>query len=232
MSEDKAKILVIDDEKFFIDVMVELLNGDYKVSVAMDGEQGLRRAQAEPRPDLILLDVLMPGMNGYDVCRELKDNHDTCDIPVIFLTAKGAEADEIKGLELGASDFIKKPISPQKLIARVNSNLRKGAREEKNLPVKINIGPLRIDRDKYVVHIDGTETVLPRKEFELLYFLANNPGKVFSRDALLRTVWGTDVYVVDRTVDVHVRKIREKLDQYSDLIETIKGVGYRFKSVE
>ncbi len=227
----KPKVLLVDDEKDIVEFLEYNLNQEgFEVITAYDGLEALQKVNE--KPDLIILDIMMPNIDGYEVCKRIRENKAYAEIPVIFLTAKGAEADEIKGLELGASDFIKKPISPKKLIARVNSNLRKTSRDEKDLPVTVEIGPLQIDRDKYVVYVEGQETVLPRKEFELLYFLANNPGKVFSRDTLLRTVWGADVYVVDRTVDVHIRKIREKLAEYSDLIETIKGVGYRFKSVE
>ncbi|HKB85945.1 MAG TPA: response regulator transcription factor [Ignavibacteriaceae bacterium] len=226
----KPKVLLVDDEKDIVEFLEYNLNQEgFEVITAYDGLEALQKLTG--KPDLIILDIMMPNMDGFEVCRRIRENKAYAEIPVIFLTAKGAEADEIKGLELGASDFIKKPISPKKLVARVNSNLRKTS-SEKNLPVTVEIGPLQIDREKYVVHIDGHQAVLPRKEFELLYFLANNPGKVFSRDTLLKTVWGVDVYVVDRTVDVHIRKIREKLAEYSDLIETIKGVGYRFKSVE
>ncbi len=227
----KSKILLVDDEKDIVEFLEYNLNQEgFDVITAYDGTEALQKVTE--KPDLIILDIMMPNLDGYEVCRRIRENNEYSDIPVIFLTAKGAEADEIKGLDLGASDFIKKPISPKKLVARVNSNLRKNAKEEKSLPVIIETGPLHINRDRYIVKLDGGEVIFPRKEFELLYFLANNPGKVFSRDALLKTVWGIDVYVVDRTVDVHIRKIREKLDKYSDLIETIKGVGYRFKSVE
>jgi two-component system alkaline phosphatase synthesis response regulator PhoP len=227
----KSKILLVDDEKDIVEFLEYNLNQEgFDVITAYDGSEALQKVTE--KPDLIILDIMMPNIDGYEVCRRIRENSEYADIPVIFLTAKGAEADEIKGLDLGASDFIKKPISPKKLVARVNSNLRKNPKEEKSLPVIIETGPLHINRDRYVVKLDGSEVVFPRKEFELLYFLANNPGKVFSRDALLKTVWGIDVYVVDRTVDVHIRKIREKLANYSDLIETIKGVGYRFKSVE
>ena len=227
----KSKILLVDDEQDIVEFLEYNLNQEgFEVITAYDGVEALEKVNE--KPDLIILDIMMPNMDGYEVCKRLRENKAYAGIPVIFLTAKGAETDEIKGLELGASDFIKKPISPKKLVARVNSNLRKGLKEEKEQPSSIQIGPLHIDREKYVVKIGGEQTVFPRKEFELLYFLANNPGKVFSRDILLRTVWGAEVYVVDRTVDVHVRKIREKLDKYADLIETIKGVGYRFKSVE
>ncbi len=227
----KSKILLVDDEKDIVEFLEYSLKQEgFDVITAYDGSEALQKVSEIP--DLIILDIMMPNIDGYEVCRRIRENSNYKDIPVIFLTAKGAEADEIRGLELGASDFIKKPISPKKLIARVNSNLRKNPKEEKSLPAVIEAGPLHINRDRYVVKLDGNEIVFPRKEFELLYFLAGNPGKVFSRDALLKTVWGIDVYVVDRTVDVHIRKIREKLNKYSDLIETLKGVGYRFKSVE
>jgi two-component system alkaline phosphatase synthesis response regulator PhoP len=134
---------------------------------------------------------------------------------------------------LGASDYIQKPISPRKLIARVKANLRsQGKSDIITVPKKVKIGPLQIDKDKYEITIDGKIKIFPRKEFEVLYYLANNPGRVFNREVLLKDVWGPDVYVVDRTIDVHIRKIREKLGSYSSLIETVKGVGYRFKSVE
>ncbi len=226
-----SKILLVDDEKDIVEFLeYNLIREGFEVITAYDGIEALQKLNRNP--DLIILDIMMPGIDGYEVCRRIRENKVYSDIPVIFLTARGAEADEIKGLELGADDFIKKPISPQKLIARVNSNLRKNVKEFKDLPTIVKIGPLIIDREKYKIYIDETETIFPRKEFELLYFLASNPGKVFSREALLKTVWGLDVYVVDRTVDVHIRKIREKLGNYSDLIETLKGVGYRFKSVE
>jgi two-component system alkaline phosphatase synthesis response regulator PhoP len=176
---------------------------------------------------------MMPKLDGFEVYKKIRENNQYKDIPIIFLTAKSGEIDEIKGLELGASDYIQKPISPKKLVARVKSNLRKSESTiQKNQPVKITIGPLLIDKEKYSVHLNNKQIVYPRKEFEILYFLANNPGRVFSRETLLKEVWGPDIYVVDRTVDVHVRKIREKLGKFSDMIETIKGVGYKFRSIE
>ncbi|HSD63754.1 MAG TPA: response regulator transcription factor [Ignavibacteriaceae bacterium] len=226
-----SKILLVDDERDIVEFLeYNLIREGFEVITAYDGIEALQKLNNNP--DLIILDIMMPKMDGYDVCRRIRENKAYTDVPVIFLTAKGGEADEIKGLELGASDFIKKPVSPQKLIARVNSNLKKRSGDLKELPQVIKIGPLEINREQYKVYIDERESVFPRKEFELLYFLASNPGKVFSREALLKTVWGMDVFVVDRTVDVHIRKIREKLNNYSDLIETLKGVGYRFKSVE
>jgi len=176
----------------------------------------------------------MPGMDGFEVCKKIRAAKEFENIPIIFLTARSSEVDEIKGLELGASDYVRKPVSIKTLIARIKSNLRKSEIPSiiRSEPARLRIGPLFIDKDKYIVVIDGEERIFPRKEFEILYYLANNPGYVFSRETLLKEIWGNDVLVVDRTVDVHIRKIREKLDKHSELIETIKGVGYRFKSVE
>ncbi|MBE2189463.1 MAG: response regulator transcription factor, partial [Candidatus Kapabacteria bacterium] len=185
-------------------------------------------------PDLIILDVMMPKMDGFETCKQIRLKKEFESTPIIFLTAKSGEANEIKGLELGASDYIQKPISPKKLIARVRSNLRKVEMLslQKSEPMEIKFGPIEINKEKYEVFIDGEKKIFPRKEFEVLYYLINNPGRVFGREILLKEIWGADVYVVDRTVDVHIRKIREKLGLHSDLIETIKGVGYRLKSVE
>ncbi len=228
----KTKILLVDDEPDIVEFLqYNLVQEGFDVITAYDGREALTKISE--KPDLIILDIMMPVLDGYEVCKKIRATSGFEHTPVIFLTAKSGEVNEILGLELGANDYIQKPISPKKLVARVKSNLRKFEPEDevKRNPAKLKVGPLLIDRDEYVIHIDGKETVFPRKEFELLYYLANNRGKVFNRDTLLRDVWGTDVYVVDRTIDVHIRKIREKLEKYSDLIETVKGVGYRFKSV-
>jgi two-component system alkaline phosphatase synthesis response regulator PhoP len=227
------KILLVDDEEDIVEFLKYNLElEDYKVIVGYDGEEAL--AKLNEKPDLIILDIMMPKLNGFETYNKIREKKDFEDTPVIFLTAKAGEANEIKGLELGASDYIQKPISPKKLIARVKSNFRKNedSTNQKNKPVKIKYGPIEIDREKYEIFIDGEKKVFPRKEFEVIYFLANNPGRVFRREILLKEVWGSDIYVVDRTVDVHVRKIREKLENHAELIETIKGVGYRLKSVE
>ncbi|QQS37386.1 MAG: response regulator transcription factor [Ignavibacteriales bacterium] len=227
------KILLVDDEKDIVEFLqYNLKQEGFDVVVGYNGEEALLKVNENP--DLIILDIMMPKLNGYEVCKKIRGLKGFEHTPIIFLTAKSGEMDEILGLELGANDYIQKPISPKKLVARVKSNLRNTEHpvEEKNEPVRIKIGPLDINREKYSIHIDGKEKIFPRKEFEVLYYLANNPGRVFSREAMLKDVWGADVYVVDRTVDVHIRKIREKLEKYADLIETIKGVGYRFKSVE
>lgn len=226
------KILLVDDEKDIVEFLqYNLVKEGYTVLTAFDGREALSKLYENP--DLIILDIMMPGLNGFEVYKQIRKTRGFEETPVIFLTAKSSEVDEISGLELGASDYIRKPISPKKLLARVKSNLRKNKPDYyKEKPAHVTAGPLVIDRDSYTVFIDDKEEIFPRKEFELLYFLAKNPGKVFGREALLKEVWGTDVFVVDRTVDVHIRKIREKLNKFSDLVETIKGVGYRFKSVE
>lgn len=229
----KTKILLVDDEPDIVEFLqYNLVQEGFDVITAFDGSEALSKISY--KPDLVILDIMMPKMDGYEVFKKIRETPGFEKLPIIFLTAKAGEANEILGLEIGASDYIQKPISPKKLVARVKSNLRKAESSagDKTVPTKISLGPLVIDKDKYVVYLNGIEKVFPRKEFELLFYLANSPGKVFSRDTLLKDVWGTDVYVVDRTVDVHIRKIREKLEKYMDLIETVKGVGYRFKSVE
>lgn len=229
----KMKILLVDDEKDIVEFLqYNLLQEGFDVITAFNGIEALKKLSETP--DLVILDIMMPQLNGYDVCKKIRSLPEYRQTPVIFLTAKSSEVDEIRGLEIGANDFIQKPISPKKLVARVKANLRRDVKksEEKVIPTYLTVGPLIIDRNKYIVSIDGREKIFPRKEFELLFYLANNPGKVCDRDTLLKDVWGLDVYVVDRTIDVHIRKIREKLGKHSDLIETVKGIGYKFKTME
>lgn len=229
----KFKILLVDDDKDIVEFLqYNLLQEGFEVLTAYNGIEALQKLPENP--DLVILDIMMPQLNGYDVCKKIRSFPEYRQTPVIFLTAKSSEVDEIRGLEIGANDFIQKPISPKKLIARVNANLRKDLKksEDKTYPPQIKVGSLFIDRNKYLINIDGSQKILPRKEFELLYYLACNPEKVLDRDTLLKDVWGLDVYVVDRTVDVHIRKIREKLGKHADIIETVKGVGYKFKTME
>jgi two-component system alkaline phosphatase synthesis response regulator PhoP len=229
----KTKILLVDDEKDIVEFLQYNLEQEgFEVISANDGKEAVERLSE--KPDLVVLDVLMPKMDGFEVCKKIRSMEDFKNTPVIFLTAKTAEIDEIQGLNLGADDFIQKPISPRKLIARVKSNLRKNEtiKNETVVNSEINIGPVNINREKYSVTLDGENIIFPRKEFEILFFLASNPGKVFPREKILNDIWGSDVFVVERTVDVHVRKIREKLGSHAELIETIKGVGYRFKGIE
>lgn len=227
------KILLVDDEKDIVEFLEYNLHQEgFEVISAYDGQEAIEKLRH--KPDLIILDILMPKMDGFETCQKIRSLSEFKNVPVIFLTAKSAEVDEIKGLNLGADDFIRKPISPKKLIARVKSNLRKSdsSSADKRFEREINIGPLLINRENYTVSLEGKLIILPRKEFEILAFLAGNPGKVYHRDKILSDVWGKDIFVVERTVDVHIRKIREKLGKHSNLIETIKGVGYRFKNVE
>ncbi|MCU7497055.1 MAG: response regulator transcription factor [Ignavibacteria bacterium] len=232
----KAKILLADDEKDIVEFLeYNLTSEGFEVFTAYDGKEAIEKLSY--KPDLIILDVMMPEFDGYEVCRQIRHNEQFSNTPVIFLTAKSSEVDEIKGLELGADDFISKPISPKKLVARVKANLRKSELQAPDGGIKsqnaiVKIGPLEINRDKYEVTLEGEVIIFPRKEFEILSYLASRPGKVFGREAILHDIWGTDVFVVDRTIDVHIRKIREKLTEYADMIETIKGVGYRFKNPE
>jgi two-component system alkaline phosphatase synthesis response regulator PhoP len=228
-----SKILLVDDEKDIVEFLQYNLEAEgFEVISAYDGEMAILKM--EEKPDLVVLDVMMPKMNGYEVCKQIRMNNDYDNIPVIFLTAKTSEFDELKGFDLGADDYIKKPISPKMLVARVKSKIKRTTPSEEKLiedSSKISIGPLEIDKDKYEVKIDGKIIVLPKKEFSILFYLAQKPGKVFPRDRILNDVWGEDIFVIERTVDVHIRKIREKLGDYANLIETVKGVGYRFSEI-
>lgn len=229
----KPKILLVDDEKDIVEFLQYNLEIEgYEVISAYDGEMALQKM--EENPDLVVLDIAMPKLNGYEVCKKIREDESKKNIPIIFLTAKITELDELKGFEVGADDYIKKPISPKMLVARIKSKLKR-FETEKLLSVNnghvIKVGPLQINLDKYEVLIDDEKIILPKKEFAVLAYLANKPGKVFPRERILNDVWGENIFVVERTIDVHVRKIREKLGKYSELIETIKGVGYRFKEI-
>ena len=224
-------ILVVDDEKDIVDLLkYNLKNEGYTVLTARNGKEAL--TQAEQKPQLIILDIMMPEYNGIEVLKRLKQNSATSNIPVIFLTAKGTDIDEVLGLELGADDYIIKPVSIPKLLARVKNVLRKSEEPVKPPARQIDIGVIEIIPLQHIVRVNKKEVFFPKKEFEVLYFLAKRAGEVVSRESLLTTIWGTDVLVVDRTIDVHVRKIREKLGKYADYIETIKGVGYRLREME
>jgi len=226
-------ILIVDDEQDIVDLISYNLSKEgYKVVTANNGIQAVELASTS-KPDLVILDIMMPGMDGFEVCRTLRQNPATNGLSIMFLTAKSGEIDQILGLELGADDYIQKPISPRVLIARVKTIIRRGTErvrtETITAPEILRIGALEVNRQNYTVKIDNKESFFPKKEFELLAFLAMNKGKVFTREALLRRIWGESVYVIDRTVDVHVSKIREKLGNYAPFIETVKGVGYRFR---
>lgn len=222
----KQTILVVDDEQDLLDLIeYNLKKEGFDVIKAEDGLEGISKAR-EQAPDLVLLDIMMPKMDGLEVCEVMRDDDQLKSIPIIFLTARGDEKTEVEGLNKGGDDYITKPISTTKLISRIKAVLRRF--QETQEPVnRLVVHDLVIDKDRYIVTQGEKEFQLPRKEFELLFFLASRKGKVLDRQTLLNEVWGDNIYVVDRTVDVHVRKIREKLgDEY---IETVKGVGYRFK---
>lgn len=224
MSE--GRILIVDDEADIIELLTYNLEREgYKVDKALDGEEALRQA-ARQRPDLILLDIMMPKMDGIETCRRLRGLSGMDGVFIIFLTARAEEYSELAGFEAGGDDYIPKPIKPRVLLSRIKAILRRKGGEGENAPPAIlQVRDLEIDKDEYVVRRKGETIVLPRKEFDLLFFLASRPGKVYRREKLLERVWG-DVMVVDRTVDVHVRKLREKLGD--DYIVTVKGVGYKF----
>lgn len=218
----KAKILLVDDEQDILDILsFNLQKEDYDVSTATNGNEAIERAQ-EIVPDLIVLDRMMPHKNGIEAFRELRQIPALKDTAIIFLTALADEENEIFGLELGADDYISKPIKPKLFISKVKATLRRLSSKSE----LIIFDDLEIDREKFIVRYKGEEIIFPRKEFELLALLASKPGKVFLRQDILNKVWGRDVIVGDRTIDVHVRKIRKKLN--NDSIQTIKGVGYKF----
>ena len=222
----KQTILVVDDERDLLDLIeYNLKKEGFKVLKAENGEEGISKAK-EHKPDLILLDIMMPKMDGLEAVEIMRKDDELKKTPIIFLTARSDEKTEIDGLNKGGDDYITKPISTTKLVSRIKAVLRRFDDSEQTAN-KLEVHDLQIDKDRYIVLQEGNEFQLPRKEFELLFFLASRKGKVLDRQTLLNKVWGDNIYVVDRTVDVHVRKIREKLgDHY---IETVKGVGYRFK---
>ncbi len=222
----KQTILVVDDERDLLDLIeYNLKKEGFKVLKAENGEEGISKAK-EHKPDLILLDIMMPKMDGLEAVEIMRKDEDLKKTPIIFLTARSDEKTEIDGLNKGGDDYITKPISTTKLVSRIKAVLRRFDDSEQTAN-KLEVHDLQIDKDRYIVLQEGNELQLPRKEFELLFFLASRKGRVLDRQTLLNKVWGDNIYVVDRTVDVHVRKIREKIgDHY---IETVKGVGYRFK---
>lgn len=219
-------ILIIDDEEDIRDLLeYNLKKEGFKVYTASNGLKGIKIAE-EKKPSLIVLDVMMPEMDGIEVCEQLTSNPKTKDIKICFLTARNEDYSQIAGLDAGADDYVAKPIKPKVLISRINAILRRDKRTENTEKIESSDHELIIDRDKYLVIKDGESIQLPKKEFELLSLLASKPEKVFDRDVILETVWGKGVVVGDRTIDVHVRKLREKIgDNY---IKTIKGVGYKF----
>ena len=221
------KILAIDDDKDILLLLRYNLESEgYDVETALSGKKGLSIAH-KLKPNLILIDIMMPEMDGIQTCLKLREIENLQSSHILFLTARAEEYSEVAAFDAGADDYITKPIKPRALISRINSFYKKTSAKVKSSK-SLEVGDLSINKESYVVELNGKEIFFPKKEFELLHFLASNPKKVYGRDSLLRNIWGTDVHVVARTVDVHIRKIREKIGQ--DYISTIKGVGYKFKS--
>jgi two-component system alkaline phosphatase synthesis response regulator PhoP len=223
--ESKSKtILIADDEPDILEILEYNLSAEgFTVIKAKNGDEALDLAKAH-KPDLIILDVMMPRKTGMDVCQILRSQSQYASTLIIMLTALSDEANHIKGLEMGADDYISKPISPKVLISRVNALLRRTFKPDET---KIILGELQIDKEQYLVKYKGNDIILAKKEFELLALLASKPGRVFLRHEILNQVWGSEVIVGDRTIDVHIRKIRQKLNV--DCITTVKGVGYKFE---
>ena len=229
-----SKVLIVEDEANIRQlVKYNLEKESFQVIEAEDGLQGLRLAKAE-KPDLVLLDLMLPQMDGLEVCRSLKGNQATAALPIIMLTAKSEEIDKVIGLELGADDYLTKPFSPRELVARVKAVLRR-SQKEAALPGELSVGRLRFNFSRYEVHMGNAKLELTPKEYELLKMLATNLGKVFTREQLLEKVWGYEYFGDTRTVDVHVRHLRAKMStdpETADALETIRGFGYRLRELE
>ena len=228
MSTTKHKILIVDDEPDIRELIeYNLKKEGYQVYTASNGQEGVIEAK-RVLPDLIILDIMMPKMDGIEACRILRTMNEFKNTFMVFLTARSEEYSEIAGFNVGADDYIAKPIKPRALTSRINAILRRNVHsEEAEVENKVEIGDLIIDREAFLVFRNGAKIVLAKKEFELLYLLASKPGKVYTRDVILKSIWEDSVVVTNRTIDVHIRKLREKLgDKY---VGTVKGVGYKFE---
>jgi two-component system alkaline phosphatase synthesis response regulator PhoP len=220
----QAKILLVDDDPDILELLeYNLAKENYQLAKAFDGKEALEIAQTF-KPALIIMDVMMPVMDGIETARKMKSMPEFKNTIILFLTARGEEFTEVAAFDAGAHDYIIKPIKPRALVSRINALLKRENSDEAQ--DVIEIGGLIINRTQYAATFEGRVLILPKKEFELLSYFAKNPNKVFNRDELLEKVWGTDVYVVERTVDVHIRKLREKIPEH--YIKTLKGVGYLF----
>lgn len=227
MDTIKNKILLVDDEADILEFLsYNLKKEGYRVFTANNGKEAVTVAKKE-NPDIIILDVMMPDMDGIETCREIRDLPGLRDVMIAFLTARNEDYSQIAGFEVGADDYINKPIKPRVLISRIKALLRRSGNPDAGVTEKVEMGGIKIDRERYLIVQNGSEINLPKKEFELLALLASKPGKVFTRESILDKVWGGEVVVGDRTIDVHIRKLREKLGE--DFIRTVKGIGYKFE---
>ena len=225
MDKKRYKILVVDDDPDIVELLKYNLSSEgYKIKSASNGLQAVALAK-EFMPDLTILDIMMPKMDGVETCRQIRTIPELKNKFIIFLTARSEEYSEIAAFEIGADDYITKPIKPRAMISRINALFRRDLKKNLRNSI-ISTRNLEIERSSYTVKINSKKISFPKKEFELLFFLAQNPNQVFSRDDLLKNIWGSDVYVLARTVDVHIRKVREKIGD--GFIITIKGVGYKF----
>jgi two-component system, OmpR family, alkaline phosphatase synthesis response regulator PhoP len=226
MAEKIFKILVVDDEPDILEFLSYNLEKEgFLVETAENGKQALEKAKKN-QPDIVLLDVMMPEMDGIETCRTMREMPQFEHTIIAFLTARTEDYSQIAGFETGADDYISKPIKPRVLVSRLRALLRRyEAKESKS--TFLEVGDIQIDRERYLITFKGKEMAVPRKEFELIYLLASKPGKVFKRDEILNEIWGRDIIVGDRTIDVHIRKLREKLGE--ELIKTVKGIGYKFE---
>ena len=221
------KILVVDDDPDIVEILkYNLKNSGYSVKSAGNGVEAIKKAK-KFIPDIILMDVMMPEMSGIEACEEIKNIDQLSQAIIIFLSARSEDYTQISAYDAGADDYISKPVKPKILLKKI-SNIAKKISSQKNAPKTIDLGSIKINKEEYVVTKDKKEILLPRKEFELLFLLATKPEKVFTREEIMNKVWGTQVVVGDRTIDVHVRKLREKNGEKH--IKTLKGVGYKFKS--
>lgn len=227
MSNNKQKILIVDDEPDILELIeYNLKKEGYQVFSASNGLEAIQSAKKNS-PDLIILDIMMPKLDGIETCRQLRAMPEFKTTFMVFLTARSEEYSEISGFNVGADDYIAKPIKPRALVSRINAILRRNTMTETEVENKLEIGDLVIDREAYLVFQRGQKVVLAKKEFELLYLLASKPGKVFTREVILNNIWEDSVVVTNRTIDVHIRKLREKLGD--DYVATVKGVGYKFE---
>ena len=227
MDISSIKVLVVDDDPDIVEILkYNLKNSGYYVKSAGNGLEAIKKAK-KFIPDIILMDVMMPEMSGIEACEEIKNIDQLSQAIIIFLSARSEDYTQISAYDAGADDYISKPVKPKILIKKI-SNIAKKINSEKNAPKTIDLGSIKINKEEYVVIKDKKEILLHRKEFELLFLLATKPEKVFTREEIMNKVWGTQVIVGDRTIDVHVRKLREKIGEKH--IKTLKGVGYKFKS--
>src|ERR1019366_5511374 len=223
----KYKILLVDDEPDILEFLsYNLKKEGYRVFTGSNGKEAIATAKVE-LSHLIILDVMMPDMDGIETCREIREIPGLKNVMIAFLTARNEDYSQIAGFDVGADDYINKPIKPRVLTSRIKALLRRSGTIDNSTSAQVDMGGIKIDRERYLVIQDGAEINLPKKEFELLDLLASKPGKVFTREVILDKVWGGDVVVGDRTIDVHIRKLREKLGE--DFIRTVKGIGYTFE---